>query len=854
LVKDIVTPQQLGIGIRGGVQLQTIGLKLKYDEAVRLQLPRVLVVSDIKNAHNSFDRVKCRDNIAAVVSQNPLIAPLLLGLQATLSQPNPIYTRTEKDCSGLSYLCDSCQGGGQGNALTGLAFVLTIDPVLKGVEALFDVEVKAIHDDIVLFGDPENIFGTNKALEYLIEGLKDVAGCTPQLQKFQVLGSLPNCCDFKPSFLKRPSILHSNPLTNESEESFGLEVCGAPIGEEIFVKQWLRKKSEGIIETIHNTSNKFASRDLHVAHTVLRLSLQNRSDYIMSTNLPSQTKVFAESIEDALLDAYSVILDPNLVQRGDNPTPIIDPNFPEDPSFTADRFLLKSCFGGGGYRPQRTHRTPYLNCLNSILPLCLNIIDTSTEDISFPGLWHSLNSVLGEASFQPNNAASRWSSFFLSGSPFGVELRDEWHRLQTMRYQLLQQLSDIDRESFSNKGPLIENADGFGKDCSTKLSASIFDSLQKIRYKAIANRALQLPRNDPRRLSFLSSGSDKFSNSLLEANPDKLIKFSHLEFREAITNHFGLPSPICSSIVGKKIINNPNSKQLCVDYYGYNLKTVQGAKGDHIRTFHDNIVSTISQSMALAAIPHRGGPFRTCKDLFSHLLHPTIALSDANSRHLQGIIPDLLIDASRLISDTTEESIYGKLSLVDIKTLAPGTAYSEHPNIFSCEAVKKRASAVNDQYHRHAKTLDHNLHGTLPDVTGVIEQELNSYGCQGRVLGACVGAFCECSPDIFSIRDLVAHCQGLQLMDVTTLSYNDATAIYKRKILQNWGLTFARGWARVLLGRRRDLVVDGCFSSSRNFHNSQDHDPISTDINEHFHYTRRHRLYTCNYRSQNSRD
>jgi hypothetical protein len=421
-----------------------------------------------------------------------------------------------------------------------------------------------------------------------------------------------------------------------------------------------------------------------------------------------------------------------------------------------------------------------------------------------------------------------------------------------MRFQLLQQLSDDDRESLSFNGPLTDNAEEFGKNNPIKLSESIFNSLQKIRFKAITNRALHLPRNDPRRISFLSSGIDKFSNSILEAPPDKLIKFSHSEFREAITNHFGLPSPICSSIIGKKIKNNPKSKQLCVDIYGFNLKTVQGASGDHIRTFHDNIVATISQSLTLAAISHRGGPYRTCKDLFSHLMNPTIALSDTNTRHLQGIIPDLVIDASRLISDSSEESMYGKITLVDIKTLAPGGAYSEHQNTISCEAVKKRASAVNDQYHRHAKTLDHNLHGTPPDTIGVVEQELNSYGCRGVVLGACVGAFGECSPDIYSIQELIAHCQGLQLMDVTTLSYNDATAIYKRKILRNWGLTFARGWARVLLSRRRDLVesFSNRFQQRENSVNSEDNDPISADINENFHFRRRHR-YT---RSQNNSD
>jgi hypothetical protein len=841
-VRNRVTPQQLGVGIRGGVQLQAIGLKLKYDEAVRLQLPRVLVVSDIKNAHNSFDRTKCRSNIFAAVSEDPSLSPLLLGLQATLSQPIPIYTRTEKNSSGLSFLCDSCQGGGQGNALTGLAFVLTIDPVLKGIESNFDVEVKAIHDDIVLFGHPDDIFGDNKALQYLIDGLQRVAGCTPQLKKFQVLGSLPDCCNSKPPDLKRPSIIYTDPETLEQKESYGLEICGAPIGEENFVKKWLDSKSEEISSTIQTTSNKLASKDLHVAHTVLHLSLQNRSDYILSTNLPSQTISFTKNIENALSQAYSMILHPNLINHHDE-TSTTDPNFPEDPLFISDRFLLKICDGGGGYRPlQKTHRASYLNCLNSILPLCLNLTDNITEQIHIPGLWHSLHSILGSESFNPTHIDSRWLFFFSSGSPFGVELREEWFSLQNLRRELLLQLSEEDRESpLCCGGPLTDNAESFGKDHPSKLSEHIFDSIQAIRSKVMITRAHQLPINDPRRLSFLSSRNDKFSNTLLQAMPDKLILFSHSEFQEVISNHFGLPSPTCSSIIGKKIKNNENSKQLQVDSYGFNLKTVQGAKGDHIRTFHDNIVATISQSLTQAAISHRGGPYRTCRDLFSHLLNPRVILSDSNTRHLQGIIPDLVVDASRLISDVVEESMHGKITLIDVKTLAPGIAYSEKQNKKPNEAVEKRASAVNKQYHLHAKNLDHNLHGTLPDSIGIIERELNSYGCRGKVLGACVGAFGECSRDIYALRDLISHCQGLNLMDSTNLSYQESTAIYKRKITRNWGLTFARGWARVLLSRRRDLVDNPANYRRQYTHNPQDYDPVSADLYENFNHRRRHR-------------
>ena len=53
--------------------------------------------------------------------------------------------------------------------LTGPAFYLTIDPVLKHIESEFErVHIRAIQDDITLVGTPHIIFGTDGALEALL--------------------------------------------------------------------------------------------------------------------------------------------------------------------------------------------------------------------------------------------------------------------------------------------------------------------------------------------------------------------------------------------------------------------------------------------------------------------------------------------------------------------------------------------------------------------------------------------------------------------------------------------------------------------------------------------------------------
>lgn len=76
-------------------------------------------------------------------------------------------------------------GGGQGNALTGQFYVINQDPALKAVQSRFpDVDIKAIQDDITIFGDPDDLFDETDdegqvtkmgALSLLIQELKNAA-------------------------------------------------------------------------------------------------------------------------------------------------------------------------------------------------------------------------------------------------------------------------------------------------------------------------------------------------------------------------------------------------------------------------------------------------------------------------------------------------------------------------------------------------------------------------------------------------------------------------------------------------------------------------------------------------------
>jgi hypothetical protein len=182
---EVVTPQQLGVGVSGGVELKVWGLKLWYEKNKSLGIRAVGVALDVANAHNTFDREASIEALNSIADADESLRSLPRAWHSLIFQKNGIFVRdiNEAFANGWSFLCDSSAGGGQGNPLTGLAFVATIDAALKGIESKFGVEIRAIQDDMTIMGDPDTIFGPGMALESLLE-LLDKVGLKPNKSKF----------------------------------------------------------------------------------------------------------------------------------------------------------------------------------------------------------------------------------------------------------------------------------------------------------------------------------------------------------------------------------------------------------------------------------------------------------------------------------------------------------------------------------------------------------------------------------------------------------------------------------------------------------------------------------------------
>ena len=201
-VRDTTGPQQLGVGVLGGVELYGIGFKVRFEEAIRDGVKKGLIKTDVQNAHNSFPKDGAQKQTIEAAYADPRLIPLAVAGASILRLATPIYMRDFTSQTKFEFLCDGLMGGGQGNALTCQFYVVNQDPSPKSVQ-----------DDITIFGDPEDIFDETDdegkvtklgALSLLIQELK-ARGLDCNRIKIACAGTTPDACARKPSWLKEPT-------------------------------------------------------------------------------------------------------------------------------------------------------------------------------------------------------------------------------------------------------------------------------------------------------------------------------------------------------------------------------------------------------------------------------------------------------------------------------------------------------------------------------------------------------------------------------------------------------------------------------------------------------------------------
>ena len=131
------------------------------------------------------------------------------------------------------------------------------------------------------------------------------------------------------------------------------------------------------------------------------------------------------------------------------------------------------------------------------------------------------------------------------------------------------------------------------------------------------------------------------------------------------------------------IKRNPNCPQRDVDKWGNALQTVQGAKGDGMRTLHDASVAAVAKSLRSAQVKFRDGGSGniTCAHILSDLLFLCTGGSK-KKRLLDGTTAHLAVDLSDVGSSdflagwrNSHHAPWPSACLLDAKTLACGRTY-----------------------------------------------------------------------------------------------------------------------------------------------------------------------------------
>jgi len=287
------------------------------------------------------------------------------------------------------------------------------------------------------------------------------------------------------------------------------------------------------------------------------------------------------------------------------------------------------------------------------------------------------------------------------------------------------------------------------------------------------------------------------------------LPFSPQEWLESIALYYGVPSPMCLTVLHHKIKNNGNCHQRNMDPYGYNIKTALGIKGDEVRTMHDSVVTHLTIFLDNAKIRYKGGIRNTCKNMFTHCIRQDFDDEEELLRIIQGIIPDLVVNGKEIrpMDDNYSNRYRGVDTLIDVKTLAPGETYSgTNLSRVHMTAVIKRQNKVSPDYYIHANSIDQQYNNTPIGIQGPVHKELTTFGIQGRVMGAVIGAYGEISPDITELLQLIASEQATNLLSCLKMPFAQAKNIFFQKMLRTICLLNFRGWARVLIGRCQTSV------------------------------------------------
>ena len=696
-VRRHVSPQQLAVGVSGGMEIQIWGWRLLMEEWDDKGGNFVVTSDDQINAHNAFNREEAVLHVRSCAVQNTALAPLALATDTLLRVQKRIMGRSSSNPTGLIQITTSSQGGPQGNPITNQLYPMSTDPILKDVETKHaGVVVRAFQDDVNLGGLVDDVVGINSD-SGARQTLKDGLSTERHPGKAKGYGLTIEARAKLPPDMAQPFFV--DPDDDDETKHFGIEVGGAALSTDpIFIRFWLRAKAKSICDVIESVSKDLSMIDAQSAHAVNVTSMQTLADYVMATHLPSDTREFAATVDEAMRTAHARASGTDLLSPGGHSH---NDTSPEDPTLVRDRSLLKAKAGGAAFRPLHSR----MHSLNSILNSVPQMIDSNSKSgVLTKGYFNMLATVLGEGSFDEKNEATRWDHFFASGSAVANEFQAEHARQKGINDSVRQAIIDVSGEAL----PASLQASVFGTPIASfgagmkKVQKAVMEEIGSLQATLVHMRMGRLSIDDPRRKPWLEQHGNSFATQLMTGIPVPGVSFSPKSWQVAVQRCFGVPLAVLRNHLGQPIDSGGADRTL-VDAYGNNILGLSKAKGGGTAAHHNKIISAVTHSLQRGGIPTKatnvnGG----CKHVFQKQLVGPGARAPTPEDHdiLSGIIPDMIVNARNSTQGGSLGSdLGGATHIVDFKTLAGVSNYhSNGTGVTPSGVIQRRQGKVHVDY------------------------------------------------------------------------------------------------------------------------------------------------------------
>lgn len=699
---EILSPQQVAVGVDGGISLLIHGIKLTLE----LNREFVVVKLDLKNAYNSISR----SVVLRRMQSHPELRQLVPFLHALGAAPTDLFVGMERATFGSS------EGVQQGFPPSSLAFCIAIHPELITLDELLKLYggcARATMDDVYAVGPAHAVF---PALERFAATLKEMTDLEVQPTKYSCYSPEYDltACPWRERV--------GAPVGVEEDEHgravYGIIVAGVPIGQPDYRRVVLAAKATSVVKYIEDTVAKL-SCNAHALWAALYYCCQSRFDFWLRHETPHITRPYAEQIDAALKKAveslgYDGMLDDEIVMA---------------------RLRLPARRRGCGIR-SRAWLAPiaFAACF---IESAEGLIDRGGGALK--GVFQHLEPMFGSDAFESNGDRFEHLIETRPGGeyyPSGSDLRDAWNELRA-RVPPGAQAKLLD-------APAEQAGAGRGM---LKLQKAITECIEEINFRALDDRIMQLPEGDERKVAWRSV--DRLSSQWVASWPTHKHEYGHQRLEEVMTTYLGCESPIVRPYRGRTIPCGGNGGARVCDPHGSQLANAILPGG--FTEPHDVIGWELFEITKEAGLPTELQP----RHHFDSLI-PVNILQDM-TRNSGGIIADAAVTVA--LPPASHEPNQPRVAarptrklLFDIKTIYRGGChYSGGPNnTMQSGAVMGRAKKVNRDYLRSARRLDrrHSAAGTTP-----IEDRLRSFT---DVRGLVFGAYGEASRDVHLLLGVCA--------------------------------------------------------------------------------------------------